>query len=203
MRKNFLYIVVLILLLTRPGFCADEMSGKGFYDLDFSFIDNPFSGQKMVTDADFQKTYDKYKQNTTTKKNKGFWNWVFKHTLPKEKQNIQTPSTNVQPYSDEIRFQKEMLKQKPTIALSDSIMDSRGREIKEGFYQVEYEDSKIKLVQGYDTVGIFNAKKTTDNWNENKIIYARVVYQGEDILKIIYSNLDDCYEAYAAVKKKN
>ena len=203
MRKNLLYLFVLIVISVGSCLGADDFSGGNFYDLDFKFIDNPFSGQKMVTDAEYQKTLNQYKQTTEKKKNGGFWNWVMRHTIPKDKQYTPPSNSNVQPYSDEIKYQKEVLSQKPSIALSDIIEDSTGNVVKEGFYQVTVEDSKLKLIQGYDIIGVFNARKTTDNWKENKIIYARIVYQGDDIIKIIYSNLDECYEAYALVKKQN
>lgn len=203
MKKIFLFFIAFYMLFPLLSLGAENSQNNGFYDLDFKFIDNPFSGQKVITDSEYQKSLSQYKQRAEKKKNGGFWNWVMKHTIPKDKQRSLEDNTPSSSYSDEIKYQKEMLSQKPSIALSDTIIDSNGKTVKQGFYQVTVEDFKLKLIQGYDTIGTLNARKTTDNWDKNKIIYARIVYQGEDVLKIIYSNLDECYEAYAVVKKEN
>ncbi len=203
MRNKFIYIFFLVIFLSNVPVSADEMTGQGdFYNIDFNAIDNPFSGQKMVTEQEYQKALEQYKQASDKKKNKGFWNWVFKHTIPEDKQYT-PPNPSSSTYSDEIKYQKEAMSQKPTIALSDSVTDSRGKLVEKGFYQVVVEDAQLKLVQGYDVVGIFNARRTTDKYDENEIIYARIVYQGENVVRIIYSNLDDCYEAFAVVKKED
>jgi len=198
--KIFLLFFLILFLTPSYSFAELEGSSNGFYDLDFNFIDNPFSGQKIITEQEFDKTYNQYKGNVKKKKTGGFWNWVFRKTLPEDMQYQEPVDIKKEIYSDEIKYQKEVLNKKPTIALSSTIIDSNGNEVQEGFYQVVLDNSKIKLQQGFDTIGIFNARKATDDWKENEIIYARLIFQNENVVKIIYSNLDDCYEAYGVVK---
>ena len=191
MRKKFLNIFFLLtFLMSFCNFAFSETS-NGFYDLDFNFIDNPFAGQKIITDKEFNQTYDKYKSAIKQKKTGGFWNWIFRHTLPKDKQYQEPVKDSPMNYSDEIRFQKETLSQKPTIILSSTIYDSEGNEIKPGHYQVSVENSTMKFTQGFDTIAVFKASKTKDNWDANKIIYARVTYPSEDVVKIIQQ--EDAY----------
>ena len=153
----------------------------------------------MVTDKQYNDTLQKYQQNTVKKKSKGFWHWVFKHTLPKEMQIDDTENNSKTPsfVSDEIKAQKELMNQKPVVTLPCKIKDNFGNIVDEGYYQVYLENSTINIKQGHDLKGSFKAYPIKDNWIENKIIYARIVIENENYVRIIYSDLNGSWEAKA------
>ena len=122
--KIFLLFFLILFLIPSYSFAELEGSSNGFYDLDFNFIDNPFSGQKIITEQEFDKTYNQYKGNVKKKKTGGFWNWVFRKTLPEDMQYQEPVDIKKEIYSDEIKYQKEVLNKKPTIAISSTIIDS-------------------------------------------------------------------------------
>ena len=190
--KRFVLIFGVFILSFNLAFADND-----FYDLDMRFIDNPFAGQKMITDKQYNDTLQKYQQNTQKKKTGGFWNWVFKHTLPKERQKDDSIENNSNFMSDEIKMQKELLSQKPVVTLSCKIKDDFGNIVDEGYYQVYFENSAIKIKQGHDLKGSFKAHPIKDNWIENKIIYARIVIENESFARIIYSDLKGTWEARA------
>ena len=98
---------------------------------------------------------------------------------------------------------KALSNAKPNVVLSSDIIDSYGKVIPKGHYQVSFnesDDSKtISFVQGSNVYGVVKAIDTKDNWNENSIIYARILYPSPSVAKIIFSNLDVCVEGFARI----
>ncbi len=187
-KKSFL-IFFLCLFFISPSFGED-------FDIDQ--IDNPFGGQKPVTKEEFNKVIESYKPKAKGER-KGFWNWFFKKTLPNQEPSVYYKE-QYEDIPSEMNFPKEVMKQKPSLTLSFEVYDSTGKEIPQGYYVVSYKDGKIQLHQGTSVVGEFSAKPTKDNWEKNEIIYARVESVNDLCLKIIYSNLNECYVSYVRIK---
>ena len=192
--KNLFCFIILFCLGTAISFGAD------FSNYNFNEIDNPFAGQKQYTQADFNKAIGQY-QTPQKKQRKGFWNWFFEHTLP----GAGKPSVNYkEQYEDipsDMNYPKEVMNLKPSLALGAEIYDFEGKIINPGYYQITKQDDYIVLMQGDTICGKLKAREYQDNNQEkNDIIYARVENVNDVIIKIIYSNLNDCFVGFARVK---
>ena len=92
---------------------------------------------------------------------------------------------------------------KPNIVLATDIIDSYGKIIPKGHYQIAFsnkDNSKlISFMQGATIYGSIRAIDTTDNTEENDIVYARIVYPSQDVARVIFSNLDVCVEGFARI----
>ena len=192
--KRFFYLIVLLSMSTAISFGAD------FSDYDFNQIDNPFAGQKQYTQQDFNKAIQQYKK-PAQKKQGGFWNWFFRHTTHQD----EGPSVNYKEQYEnipsEMNYPKEVMSLKPSLALGAEIYDAEGKIISPGYYQITKEDDFIILSQGNSTSGKLRAKTYDDKeYKKNDIIYARVESVNDEIIKIIYSNLNDCFVGYARVR---
>ncbi len=178
-------------------FLAQKTLAQESFDYNFNFIDNPFAGQKLITDKEYNTAVSKYEQK---KDKKGFWNWLFKHTLPKEaaptvqyKEQYDTPKN--------IFLPSEITSLKAYLTLGMEIYDNTGKIISPGYYQISFKDGLLQLSQGSNVMGTLKARPAKDNWDKNEIIYARIINVNDDYIKIVYSNLNECYTAMAQIKK--
>lgn len=202
MRRKII-TALFLLLFVQQAFSLDE--GTDLMNLDFNAIDNPFAGQKIISDKDYNAAISKY-ENMKKRKSEGFWAWIFRHTLPKEMQNV--PEKKNENFENnelptEFKMYNEILNRKPTLTLGNVIYDYNGKEIPQGHYQLVYKDGEIRFVQGFEVLGHIKAHKANDNFNTNEIIYARVIDINSDYLKIFFSDSKDCYEGYARIKHFN
>ena len=168
--------------------------------IDMDIIDAPsFPDRKAVTQEQFDKALEQKQQ-----KNRGliqkFRDWLkrnependpalrnFKSDSPGEMGMRATDFNNI----------------KPNIVLATDIIDSYGKIIPKGHYQIAFsnkDNSKlISFMQGATIYGSIRAIDTTDNTEENDIVYARIVYPSQDVARVIFSNLDVCVEGFARI----
>lgn len=191
--KKFLICLVFICTLS-PAFCNESM-----LDYDMDFIDNPFKNQKPITQQQFDQTVN---QMTTPRKGliQKFRDWLERNN-PENDPALKNYKSDI---SGELGMSaKEISNSKPNLVLAGAIMDSYGRTIPSGHYQVTFSKKDniklINLMQGSALYGSIKAHDTKDNWHENMIIYARIVYPTSNVAKIIYSNLDECVEGFARI----
>lgn len=188
--------IAMFLIFSFFVFAQKTFAEEGF-DYNFSFIDNPFAGQKIITETEYNKALSKYEKKKTKK---GFWNWFFKHTLPKE----EGPTTQYKEQYDAPKnkfLPKEIMSIKTSLTLAAEIYDSTGKILPPGYYQISVKNGVLELSQGSNVMGTLSAKPSKDNWEKNEIIYARIININDDFIKIIYSNLNECYSAVAQIKK--
>lgn len=189
--KKILLICLSTLLLCAQSAFAEDFGGLDASSFDFKFIDDPFAGQKMVSDKEFNQVLEQHKK----KQNSGFFAKLFKKDAP--------PKSDTHDYKapSEIGSLKDAIGKKPVVILGLQIIDSSGKTLESGHYQVSIKDSYMELSQGSGAIGRLKIKPATDDWEANSIIYARVLEVNEDYLKIIYSNLDETFEGWAKIKK--
>ncbi len=188
--------IVMFLIFSFFIFAQKTLAQESF-DYNFSFIDNPFAGQKLITEDEYNKAIGKYEQK---KNKKGFWNWFFKHTLPKEAE----PTTQYKEQYDAPKSKSlpvEITSIKASLTLGMEIYDNTGKTLFPGYYQISVKNGILELSQGSSVMGTLSAKPAKDNWEKNEIIYARIININDDFIKIVYSNLNECYIAVAQVKK--
>lgn len=189
--KIFMFLIFSFLIFAQKTLAEES------FEYNFNFIDNPFAGQKIITEKEYNKAIGKYEQK---KNKKGFWNWFFKHSLPKEaeptvqyKEQYEAPKNKFLPL--------EITSIKASLTLGMEIYDNTGKIVSPGYYQISVKDGILQLVQGSDVIGTLSAKPAKDNWEKNEIIYARIINLNDDYIKIVYSNLNECYVAIAQIKK--
>lgn len=196
MKKIFLCLAVLFLFSCHVSADDDSM-----LDYDMNFIDNPFGNQKPVSQKQFNEVV-----NQMQTPRKGLIQ-KFKDFLGRNKPENDPALKNYK--SDGVgelgATAKEIQNSKPTIVLAGTIIDSYGRKIPSGHYQLNLSTTdNVKLInftQGQKLYGSIKAKDTRDDWDKNVFIYARILYPSEDVARVIFSNLDNCVEGYARIVK--
>ena len=98
----------------------------------------------------------------------------------------------------------EIANAKPNVVLSGALIDSYGKIIPSGHYQIVFSDKDngktLSFMQGVTLYGTLRAIDAKDNWEEsNEIIYARIIYPSPDVARVIFSNIDVCVEGFARV----
>ena len=195
--KKLLATFFVILFFNSAIFAADDI-----LDLDMDLIDSPsFSNRKAVTQEQFDKAVEQKQQ-----KNKGlilkFRDWLNRN----KPENDPVLKSFESDGSGELGMSAHDFSNiKPNIVLSTDIIDSFGKVVPKGHYQVSFFDKDnaklINFMQGNTTDGSIRAIDTTDNSTTNSIVYARISYPSADVARIIFSNLDVCVEGFARIVK--
>lgn len=194
MKKLFLFIFTLFLF--SPPTLADDDS---MLDYDMKFIDDPFANQKPVTQKQFNEVVNKMQAP-----NKGLIQ-KFKEYLGRNKPENDPALKKFQSEGiGELGAKaKDFDNMKPNLILSGAIVDSYGRTIPEGHYQIMLSNQNntklINFMQGNKLYGSIKAQNATDSWDKNVIIYARILYPNSNVARVIFSNLDVCVEGYAKI----
>ncbi len=195
MRKLLTTFLVLV-FASSFAFAEESM-----LDMDMDFIDNPFKNQKPVSEQEFNEVVNKM-----TTPRKGLIQ-KFRDFLNRNKPENDPVLKNFK--SDGLgemgMSAKEINNTKPNVVLSSSLMDSYGKVIPSGHYQIVFNNTdnqkSLSFVQGATQYGTLRAIDTKDNWDTNSIIYARIIYPSPDVARVIFSNLDVCVEGFARVVK--
>ncbi len=195
--KKLLATTFILFMFSPLSFAADDIM-----DLDMDLIDTPtFSQRKAVTQEQFDKAVEQKEQ-----KNKGliakFRDWLNRN---KPENDPVLKSFESDGSGEMGTSAREINNLKPNVILSTDIMDSFGKVIPRGHYQVAFSDKDnaklINFTQGNTTYGSIRAIDTTDNAPTNSIVYARIIYPSADVARIIFSNLDVCVEGFARIVK--
>lgn len=180
--------------------CSIVPAEEDIIDMDMDLIDSPsFSGRKAVTQEQFDKALEQKQM-----RNRGLIQ-KFRDFLNRNKiENDETLKNFKSDIPNEMGMSaKDINNQKPNVVLSSDIIDSYGKIIPKGHYQISYlekDDAKtLNFVQGTNTYGTLRAIETKDNWDNNAIIYARIVYPSSNVARVIFSNLDVCVEGFARI----
>lgn len=193
-----LLTAMFALLILCPSVWADD----SMLDMDMDFIDNPFGNQKPVTQQQFNEAVDRVKNQRRgiIQKFRDFLN----RNKPENDPVLKNYKSDVSSEMGNLSA-REINESKPNVVLSSSIIDSYGKIIPEGHYQIAYSNKdnfkSISFMQGTKLYGTLRAVDTTDNWESNQIIYARILYPTPSVARVIFSNLDVCVEGLARVAK--
>lgn len=187
-------ILVVIFIL----FFAQIVRAEDSYDFDMKFIDNPFAGQKMISDKEFNSVVEKMSKKKEP-------SWFSKLIFGGDKKKEIDPNLQQQfeTMPSELGSVKDAISTKPVLTLGARIVDYDGNTLPSGHYQVDLKNMNgqnyIVFLQAHQTVGRFRATPCVDNWKSNQIIYSRVIEAAEGTFKIIYSNLDGTHQGFASI----
>ena len=199
--KFYYYIIMKKLLATFFVLAFLSMPAMAEGDIiDMDIIDAPsFPDRKAVTQEQFDKAVEQKQQKSRGLIQK-FRDWLNRN----EPENDPALKNFKSDGSGEMGMSaRDFNSIKPNIVLSTDIIDSYGKIIPKGHYQVVFsnkDNSKlISFIQGSTTYGSIRAIDTTDYSKENDIVYARIIYPSQDVARIIFSNLDVCVEGFARI----
>ena len=185
-----------VLLILCPFCAADEE----LLDMDMDVIDTPFGNRKAVTQEQFDRAYKEKSmpRKGLIQKFKDFLNRNEPENDPALK-NFKSDGLGEMGMSA-----SEIANAKPNVVLSGALIDSYGKIIPSGHYQIVFSDKDngktLSFMQGATLYGTLRAIDAKDNWEEsNEIIYARIIYPSPDVARVIFSNIDVCGEGFARV----
>ena len=185
-----------VLLILCPFCAADEE----LLDMDMDIIDTPFGNRKAVTREQFDRAYKEKSmpRKGLIQKFKDFLNRNEPENDPALK-NFKSDGLGEMGMSA-----SEIANAKPNVVLSGALIDSYGKIIPSGHYQIVFSDKDngktLSFMQGATLYGTLRAIDAKDNWEEsNEIIYARIIYPSPDVARVIFSNIDVCVEGFARV----
>ncbi len=191
MKRFFILLALFALFIGQKGFCADDMM-----DIDYQFIDNAFSKPNPTTNKQFEEVMKQYEN----KEPRGFFykirkffnknNPAFDNDFKKKYEGANNQPSRL----------KDAPESKPTITIGANFYDSKGKLLQAGHYQVEYKKESdnftISLLQGNTRVADIKAILYEDDWDTPVVVYTRVQNVRDDLVRIIYSNLDITLQGY-------
>ena len=204
MKAKFLvyFLCIFFGAMALPAFASDDMT-----DLDYDFINNAFSNPNPTTNKQFEdvmKQYENREPNGIFYKLKRFLNRnnpEFDKDFKKRYENPNNQPSRI----------KDTVEAKPTITIGADFYDSTGKLLEAGHYQVEHKENAetgtqsgkytINLLQGKTRVAEIKAIPYEDNWDEPAVIYVRTENVQDDLIRIIYSNLDLTIQGYIRLMK--
>ncbi len=200
MKKIFKISLLTLFFCILSALCcvADDLdaTSSGVQDLmdATSTVENGFTGQKQITDEEFQKTIDKIKAKR------------MKSKKYRKQHNIQTPIKGLSnddkdssEYIDETA-EKNLILTSPVELITDE-----GTDIPTGHYKIvgkKEKDGTIHLdfYQAYTLIASIPALETNNDFDEMAINFVKLVPYNSQKIKIIYGSID--FNAYTFVRLK-
>lgn len=188
--KKIILILTFLLFASMPVFATavdnSDTGAEGLYQYS-QMADNPFVGQKQISDEDFQKMLAKVKekQNKRKKTNKPF---------------------KGQSYNEENNggYVKDSADKNAVLTLPITLNSPEGTEIPIGMYKVvgKRVNDKIYLdfYQGYSLIARVPATETNDDFDEKDINFVKMIPQNKNKVEVIYGSMD--FNAYAFINIK-
>lgn len=192
--KRFIVIITLLFFSCNCYAAIDD-------NIDYNFINGAFS-EKPVTNKEFEKVMQQYE-----KKHEGFFQKMYKYfDRDKVKYDEAFKKRYENPNNQPTRI-KDIPEDKPTVLISTDSYDSKGNEVKVGYYQVRIkkEDGKyyLELIQGKDNlVATLVAREIDEDEKAPSIVYGRAETTNNGYIKIIYANIDVTLLGYLKVKEE-
>lgn len=184
-----LFFAAACLFNTQTTYAADDMT-----DFDYDFIDNAFSNPNPSTNKQFEEVMKQYENREPSGifyKMRKFFNRdnpEFDKAFKKQYEN---------PNNQPLRI-KDAPADKPTVTIGANFYDSTGKMLPAGHYQADYKEGydgnssiyTISLLQGNTRVADIKAIPYKDDWETPAVVYCRIVNVQDNLIKIVYSNLD-------------
>jgi hypothetical protein len=194
MIKNTFFILFLSLIITL---CSQSIaySDEDFWDEPMQIDESAKTQEKTVTDSDFEKvmSFFEKKKKEKEKKKRPKGKPVWQNTNPEQEQDgISKVLTDIkQDY--------------PTVMLPVTLLTPYETEIPPGYYRMLSAKSNgeyyINLYQGNSLVAKLLAKNTGNDYNQKSLNYAKIIPIDDNIMKIIYGDIDCNIETQLQIKQ--
>lgn len=193
MKKIFVALIFLFLIIVLPVFAQDDSSGSGGIEDAMQYtnsVEDAFRGQKPVTDEEFQKALDKVKAKKGKGKGKGKKEKVFKGKSFNDE--------NSGDYLSETADKNLLLRVPLCLTNGD------GAEISAGHYKIagKKEGDKVYLdfYQSSTLIARVPAIETQSDFNETSINFVKLLPYNAQRVEVIYGSID--FNAYTFIKIK-
>lgn len=188
--KKILILLTFILLAALPVFAGEVdnsyTGAEGLYQYS-QMADNPFVGQKQITDEEFQKMLAKIKE----KQNKGK-----KKTKPFKGKSFNEENNG--------GYVKDTADKNIVLTLPVTLNSNDGQEIPIGIYKIvgKKVNDKVYLdfYQGYSLIARVPATETNDDFEEKDINFVKMIPQNKNKVEVIYGSID--FNAYTFINIK-
>lgn len=188
MKKIFVTLIFLFLIISLPVFAEDDSGGSGIEDTMryTNSVENAFAGQKPITDEEFQKTLDKLKAKKKGKKNKPFKGKSFN-------------DENNGMYIDETA-EKNLLLSVPLC-----LTNGDGAEIPMGHYKIvgKKDGDKVYLdfYQSSNLIAHVPAIETQSDFGQKAINFVQLLPYNAQRVEVVYGSID--FNAYTFIRIKD
>lgn len=192
-----LLLIIFILFVSLPAF-ADELDSSNDIWNSSTFIDNAFTGQKPVTDEQFEKTIKEIKSRPKKK-------WFWQKTPPEVKPLSPAPQYSQYQQFNELQSVSDKINHSPTIMISTQVYDDSRNIIEPGYYKMSKREEldgtyALILSQGTTTVAKVKATHTNEDFKQSEINFGNAVPIENKYIRLIYGNIDLNLEAFLEIK---
>ena len=189
-----IFIIVLFLFIGIPALALEDNANDtgGIEDLlkYTDSVENPFAGQKQITDEEFQKTLEQVKAK---QKKRG----LIKKDKPFKGQNFNDENNG--------QYLNETAEKNLLLGVSVNLINGDGVEIPMGHYKIVGEkiNNKVYLdfYQSSFLVAKVQAIETNHDFDEKGINFVKLLPYSQDRVKVIYGSMD--FNAYTFIKLKD
>lgn len=194
-----LTIILGLLIFISASVLADELDdAMDIWNTTNNKEDN-FSGQKMITDEQFDKTLENIKQNDRNKKRKKWW----QRKAPEINPLCPIPETAEMFQSTELDTVVKKMEYFPTIMLPVRVETSNGEILNPGFYKMTHEKINnydyIILSQDAKYTYRLPATHTNEDYKQTELNFGQAITTNDNRIKFIFGNVDINVESYANI----
>lgn len=199
---NKLIYILAFLILGLPCRAVDTI------DVDYKFIDNAFNGIKAVSDKEFNDTINKM----TLQPAPTTFGGKVKAFLFGRQRGVETPANEQKDEKFDNGGDKKAIEDIKNgvsyITLGASIIGEGGKVIPLGNYKIKQKDVNgehfLAFYQGHGEYGMLKLARFNDTMKKQyDITYSRVDVLSDDMIRIVYSTIDDTQCAIARVYSEN
>ena len=179
--KKLLILFISFILLSLPVIAGEKAKSNDDSDkpksdaFDSDIFDNPFGGQKMYTDEEFEKALELKKSQIKKKKKK---------KIRGEANSDKDDNTKIDETAEKYII----------LMLSQPLLNGDGTYIPVGHYKIVgvEEDDKVYLdfYQAHSKIARVPAIKTKYDFDQDQINFAKVMPYSDTKIKVIFGSLD-------------
>lgn len=193
MKKYFVILLFCFLTFALRAFAEEDYSADGANDyMHYSkTFEDPYAGQKQITDEEFQKTLEQVKAKQNRKKPRS--------QQVKPMKGKSNDSSDASDYIDETG-EKILL-----LSIPLNLINGDGVDISTGHYKIlaTKEDAKVYLdfYQSSTFIARVPAIETNSDFDEKELNFVKLIPYNKERVKVIYGSMD--LNAYTFIKIKN
>lgn len=186
-----LLFLVMVCLISNSAFAVSNINASDYED-----FNNTLSGQKSITNKEFDEVVDALEKKKKAKEEK-----AQKKKLKKFKGESlhKDLDATIEDLPDQTIEDPE-LEEQVILFHVDMVID--GKIIEKGYYRAFAEKENgvlyLKFFQAHNLVAKLKARETDDDFGEQDIMFVKLLPYKDGIMKIIYGSVD--YNTYAFIR---
>ena len=180
--KRFFLCFLICILFSPFSLAVTNLDASDYGDLD-----NAWSGQKVITNKEYEDTINALEEKKNQKEEKQKKKKLKKFKGESLHKDLDATLDDLPDQSLKDPELEEQIVQLPVnIVVNDKVLEK-------GYYRVEGEKNKngvfINLYQSHDLIAKIKAKETDDDFGEKDIMFVKVLPYKDGIMKMIYGSI--------------